>query len=581
MTRILIGRKGGLSRIVSRAVFLLIAAAAAFGIMTLTSSDRGLAASPPGCTGNAPAASVSVESGNHYNGDTLHYVVSYSILPGSANCDITNADAFLYRPNRPPLQTLDDATISGGAVPEIITCPGDAQCVPHPDSDYEFVVDKPDITGPAKTCNSITGALTYNPPPPRLVVANTTLNGIAQRDPTDAATACAIASVPIIHPDVQVVKTGDTKVTVGGPAQFNITVTAIGDSPSTNVVLTDGGLDDTKVTVGGPDAGDCGPITGGVLTCTFGTLDPAGVAGPVSKTITLTHATTAEQCPAISNTAQVSADREETVFNNSSSWTILLNPCEDNPDIKKTPKAANLWLCSEILAPICTSGVDGIEERSFFVQLNDPITSISPKGEPQTIGSFEFEVRFDAKLVSVIVERGPIFERADAFCATTPGEGFVQFRCNIKGKPTDAPVGPGIFAVVRVRATADVYSMIIPHQDNGIVTQLINQDCALSDLQGHPIKTELCSDSWVTIRYLEGDVNADCVVDVRDQQEVAFRWGSVLGMLLYNSRLDLEPSAPKRGDGDIDAKDLQVIFGRHGSTCFEPHPPQPPINPTA
>jgi hypothetical protein len=35
-----------------------------------------------------------------------------------------------------------------------------------------------------------------------------------------------------------------------------------------------------------------------------------------------------------------------------------------------------------------------------------------------------------------------------------------------------------------------------------------------------------------------------------------------------------------KGDGDIDINDLQFIFGRQGSSCTRPHPPQPPVNPT-
>jgi hypothetical protein len=266
--------------------------------------------------------------------------------------------------------------------------------------------------------------------------------------------------------------------------------------------------------------------------------------------------------------------------------------------IAKDPPLANLWLCQ----PAATCGVpeEGVGERDFNIDLNSPITSLDPKctGFPnfqdpatcptQTIGSFEFEVRYDAKFVTVQVDPGSLLQRADAQCATTPGQGFIQFRCNLKGKPTDAPVGPGTLAIVRVRPTADVYSMLIPNQDNGIATQLINQGCQLSDLQGHPIELggpgappDLCGDAAVTIRYLEGDMNADCLVNVQDQQQIAFRWGSRDGNLLYNSRFDLEPAAPKKGDGDIDAKDLQVVFGRHDSTCADPHPPQPPVDPKA
>ncbi len=255
------------------------------------------------------------------------------------------------------------------------------------------------------------------------------------------------------------------------------------------------------------------------------------------------------------------------------------------PPIVKDPHLANLWLCQPVATCALDSG-SGVGERDFNVDLNGAVTSISPKGEPQTVGSFEFEVRYDRKLVNVDVTAGSLFRvggvlRSDVGCATTRGQGFVQFRCNVKGKDGAAITGPGTLAVVHVTPTADVYSMVIPSQENGIATQLINQGCELSDLQGHPIASSVCGDADVTLRYLEGDVNADCIVDVRDQQEVAFRWNSHTGQLLYNSRFDLEPAAPKLGDGDIDAHDMQVIYGRHGSTCGAPHPAQDPVDPKA
>jgi hypothetical protein len=193
----------------------------------------------------------------------------------------------------------------------------------------------------------------------------------------------------------------------------------------------------------------------------------------------------------------------------------------------------------------------------------------------QTIGSFEFEVRFDAKLVTALVEPGSLFNgRSTVGCRSTPGEGFVQFRCNTTGKPADAPRGPGTLAIIRVRPTSFVSSVLIPNQGNGILTRVINQDCQLADLQGHPILSSFCGVTDLTFRYLEGDIHNDCVVDVLDSQQLAFRWGSRLGNLLYNSRMDLEPSQPKKGDGDIDAKDLQFVYGRDGSTCDAPHPAQ-------
>ena len=50
----------------------------------------------------------------------------------------------------------------------------------------------------------------------------------------------------------------------------------------------------------------------------------------------------------------------------------------------------------------------------------------------------------------------------------------------------------------------------------------------------------------------------------------------VFGLFLYDPWYDLEPNIT---DFDIDAKDVQKVFGRIDSTCQEPIPPQPPIAP--
>ena len=126
--------------------------------------------------------------------------------------------------------------------------------------------------------------------------------------------------------------------------------------------------------------------------------------------------------------------------------------------------------------------------------------------------------------------------------------------------------------------------MIRPNQENGIAVQVLNQDCELADELGHPIAIFSCEDADMTIRFLEGDMDADCDVDVVDGQAMAFRWNAMLGNLLYGECYDLEPSVSPggiNGDGDIDVKDIQFVFGRIGSTCANPNPPQPPVNPKA
>jgi hypothetical protein len=149
----------------------------------------------------------------------------------------------------------------------------------------------------------------------------------------------------------------------------------------------------------------------------------------------------------------------------------------------------------------------------------------------------------------------------------------------------EAPGDAGLhLANIVVRPMPEVYSQIRPNQENGITAQLLNQDCELADELGHPIAFFSCDDADVTIRFLEGDVDADCDVDVVDGQTQAFRWNAELGNLLYNPWNDLEPSVSPggiNGDGDIDIKDTQFVFGRLGSTCAIPNPDQPPINPKA
>ena len=114
---------------------------------------------------------------------------------------------------------------------------------------------------------------------------------------------------------------------------------------------------------------------------------------------------------------------------------------------------------------------------------------------------------------------------------------------------------------------------------------LKDNDCELVDVFGHPVigsvnggLTPICRDLAVTVRILEGDLNLDCVVDIQDQQLIAWRYASFFGSTLYSQWYDLEPNLH---DLDIDIKDIQKVYGRDGSTCQEPRQPQPPLGPPA
>ena len=70
---------------------------------------------------------------------------------------------------------------------------------------------------------------------------------------------------------------------------------------------------------------------------------------------------------------------------------------------------------------------------------------------------------------------------------------------------------------------------------------------------------------------LVGDLNSDCIVSIVDEQLISAHYQTFFGSLFFISGFDVDP-APN-GDLDIDVKDLQLVFGRDGSTCDNPTPP--------
>jgi hypothetical protein len=236
----------------------------------------------------------------------------------------------------------------------------------------------------------------------------------------------------------------------------------------------------------------------------------------------------------------------------------------------------------------CLASSDGTQ---ISEQLNVPIPDAPDPKSPsqlQQLGAFEFEVRYDPRLVCIEIDPGTaasgmICTIQDSLSEPTL-EGIARIGCVTPGKdvfPDTHTAAGRLLATLIVRPQPEMYSQIRPNQDNGITAQLLDQACELADLQGHPIMLHSCDDADVTIRYLEGDVDANCSVDVFDTQAIAFRWGAQKGTLLYSDRMDLEPSNQVVGDGDIDINDLQFVYGRFDSTCSNPWPEQLPLNPKA
>jgi hypothetical protein len=299
---------------------------------------------------------------------------------------------------------------------------------------------------------------------------------------------------------------------------------------------------------------------------------------------------------------------------------------------------ANLWLCK---GNACSGNGAGYLDVSEW--------ALDVGGDPQGVGAFEFQVKYDNHIFDIQICEGSAPRNPDGSCAapvvgdpqhwlystgrvpdagsgvggcavTIITENDVRFGCVSKNpQPLDpgngsclgpdnvspvqgavcGPQSDGVIAVIHVTPKADLWQRLTPGNDNGAVRTLLDEGCELADIWGHPLSAapdpsgvdglgrEIplpgiepgglvtdCGDITITVRILEGDMNTDCQVDVADDQLEAAHYGATFGMLMYDPWNDVEPGLK---DGDVDIKDLQKIFGRNGSTCANPEPPQPAL----
>jgi hypothetical protein len=362
----------------------------------------------------------------------------------------------------------------------------------------------------------------------------------------------------------------------------------VGDSgavgtPKTDITQLAEGSVGTACTQG-TSATASSAYTGSMLTLVFDCKSggPTGVG-----TVTLVQAGTDLTGTTAGTSVEKGPDEVLTVNCNPASATPVPTATSTPPAIpfvNKLPVLQNVFLQrngTKIPPATCEAGTSF---ATLTETLKGPILSQDPKEAPgvfQKLAAFEFEVRFDPKMVCVSIVAGSLFSGPTAACSTVTAKGIVRFGCVTIGKGAGIN-GPGALAVITVRPQPELYSQLRPNQDNGIPVQILNQGCNLSDEQGHEIPISSCEDADITFRYLEGDVTGpNCDVGVADSQNIAMRWGATKGSLLYQSFLDLSPSGQIKGDGRIDIKDLQFVFGRLGSACppGTPWPAQLPVNP--
>jgi len=260
---------------------------------------------------------------------------------------------------------------------------------------------------------------------------------------------------------------------------------------------------------------------------------------------------------------------------------------------------SNLWLCE---GPTCTGPGQG--ELTIY----ELVSNVS--NDPDGAGAFEFQLKFDHKIFDIDIEVTDWLSngvtRTVECDMSVITENWILFGCVSSG-PGPGQMANGVAAIIHVTPQPDLKYRLTPGNDNGLVRPLLDENCEIADIWGHPIELpgwandgidndgdtiidefgeglapgvgsggmlEVCSDFAATVRILESDLNLDCTVDVLDQQAIAFRYGAFFGTLFYDPWFDLEPWVD---DFDIDIKDLQKVWGRDGSTCDVPIPAQPAV----
>jgi len=287
------------------------------------------------------------------------------------------------------------------------------------------------------------------------------------------------------------------------------------------------------------------------------------------------------------------ADLDEDVTVDGTAKDVDVDFCNRliNVSMEKDPDLANLWLCE---GPTCPPGAGSLV-------IDEVVSNVS--GDPDGVGAFEVQIKFDHKIFDIEADATDWLEAGgtrDVFCTPTIiTENWIMLGCVSKDPtPGDGNVPPGVkdsgvAATLTVTPEEDLVHRLTPGQRNGFVRTILDENCELADIWGDPLKDAsgallpgiepggliaVCGDTTLTVRILEGDLDLDCEVTVADDQEIAERYGAQGGFgqpatLLYGPWWDLEPPG---GDGDIDIKDLQKVYGRNGSTCEDPFPDQEP-----
>jgi hypothetical protein len=274
----------------------------------------------------------------------------------------------------------------------------------------------------------------------------------------------------------------------------------------------------------------------------------------------------------------------------------------------------NLWLMDPKLGcPNAAEGKGCLVINKLVQAGCDEDSSNDSDSIGEGVGTWEEQIKYDHKIVRLTpVPDNTWLESGGrtADCSMTIlTENWILTGCVTTGNGlhgpgwdcTDYPTsGDGLIETITVVPMTDdlMYRQgFRPGKENGVVTDIVDENCELADTLGEKLPgelagglTQVCGDVSLTVRMLEGDLNLDCKVDVKDEQAIAFRYGTIFGMTLYDEWYDIAPECVTLEGGaivcypvpdfDIDIKDLQFVFGRDSSTCQVPIPDgQVPVAP--
>ncbi len=416
--------------------------------------------------------------------------------------------------------------------------------------------------------------------------------GIVPPDPNTANDSSFIV-VPVADAVMTITDTSTPLVhSVGDSFDWTVTATSTGGSPASDVVITktvDTNQVITTALLSVPGACVITPdnvTPGNTATCT--------VTGPVAAPNAAVATITVDVVDSVGNECTNAAEVcwADPVCAQAAGSEVCLPPTvrmekDIDTDASTIDNAVNLFIQKD--------GAGGFVPLIIYELVSNP------GNDPDGVGAYEFQLKFNHKLFDIEIADTSWLsnggQRTVDCSMTIITENDIRWGCVSSGPPGTGQTVAGVAAIITVYPEADMYLRLTPGQENGVFGMLLDENCELADVFGDPLKIvnpdgseslapgvqpggtlEVCSDMGITIRILEGDLDLDCVVGLLDEQAIAFRYGAVFGTLYYDPWYDLEPW---NKDYDIDIKDLQKVWGRQGSVCdmngVGTIPPQLPV----